>query len=108
MRTRPFQQVDVFTATPLRGNPLAVVLDGEGLNDAQMQAVHHLSGPSLVLAGAIIAGWAERDPVELAQNVAVFEEPATRDAALHVALAKWQRRDPAAAEAFASSLTPRS
>ncbi len=38
MRTRPFQQVDVFTATPLRGNPLAVVLDGEGLNDAQMQA----------------------------------------------------------------------
>ncbi len=38
MRTRPFQQVDVFAATPLRGNPLAVVLDGEGLNDAQMQA----------------------------------------------------------------------
>ena len=38
MRTRPFQQVDVFTATPLRGNPLAVVLDGEGLSDAQMQA----------------------------------------------------------------------
>ena len=38
MRTRPFQQVDVFTATPLRGNPLAVVLDGTGLSDAQMQA----------------------------------------------------------------------
>jgi len=38
MRQRPFQQVDVFTATPLRGNPLAVVLDGEGLSDAQMQA----------------------------------------------------------------------
>ena len=37
MRTRPFQQVDVFTATPLRGNPLAVVLDGEGLSEAQMQ-----------------------------------------------------------------------
>ncbi len=36
--TRPFQQVDVFTATPLRGNPLAVVLDGEDLSDAQMQA----------------------------------------------------------------------
>ena len=35
---RPFQQVDVFTATPLRGNPLAVVLDGQGLSDAQMQA----------------------------------------------------------------------
>ena len=38
IRTRPFQQVDVFTATPLRGNPLAVVLDGEDLTDAQMQA----------------------------------------------------------------------
>jgi len=38
MRQRPFQQIDVFTAEPLRGNPLAVVLDGEGLNSAQMQA----------------------------------------------------------------------
>lgn len=37
MSTRPFQQVDVFTATPFRGNPLAVVLDGTGLSDAQMQ-----------------------------------------------------------------------
>jgi len=37
-KTRPFQQVDVFTAKPLRGNPLAVVLDGTGLSDAQMQA----------------------------------------------------------------------
>ena len=37
MTTRPFQQVDVFTATPYRGNPLAVVLDGTGLSDAEMQ-----------------------------------------------------------------------
>ena len=35
--TRPFTQVDVFTTTPYRGNPVAVVLDGEGLPDAQMQ-----------------------------------------------------------------------
>lgn len=34
---RPFQQVDVFTATPYLGNALAVVLDGSGLSDAQMQ-----------------------------------------------------------------------
>ena len=34
---RPFQQVDVFTATPYLGNALAVVLDGAGLSDAQMQ-----------------------------------------------------------------------
>ena len=38
MHNRPFQQVDVFTATPLLGNPLAVVLDGQGLSEAQMQA----------------------------------------------------------------------
>lgn len=37
MRLRPFQQVDVFTATPYRGNPLAVVLDGEGLSTEEMQ-----------------------------------------------------------------------
>ena len=34
---RPFKQVDVFTATPYRGNPLAVVLDGGGLSTAEMQ-----------------------------------------------------------------------
>ena len=34
---RPFQQVDVFTATPYLGNPVAVVLRGEALSDAQMQ-----------------------------------------------------------------------
>ncbi|MDE2418598.1 MAG: PhzF family phenazine biosynthesis protein [Burkholderiales bacterium] len=34
---RPFAQVDVFTAQPYLGNPLAVVLDGAGLSEAQMQ-----------------------------------------------------------------------
>ena len=38
MTTRPFQQVDVFTATPYLGNPLAVVLDGSGLSTEAMQA----------------------------------------------------------------------
>jgi len=37
MRLRKFAQVDVFTAVPYRGNPVAVVLDGEGLTDAEMQ-----------------------------------------------------------------------
>ena len=36
MQQRPFQQVDVFTATPYLGNPVAVVLDGTGLSDEQM------------------------------------------------------------------------
>ncbi len=34
---RRFAQVDVFTAKPYFGNALAVVLDGTGLSDAQMQ-----------------------------------------------------------------------
>lgn len=38
MRSRPFKQVDVFSAVPYLGNPLAVVLDGSGLSDQQMQA----------------------------------------------------------------------
>lgn len=38
MSTRAFVQVDVFTGVPLRGNPVAVVLDAEGLSTSQMQA----------------------------------------------------------------------
>jgi PhzF family phenazine biosynthesis protein len=38
MKHRPFAQVDVFTAVPYLGNPLAVVLDGTGLSTEQMQA----------------------------------------------------------------------
>ncbi len=36
-RLRPFKQVDVFTAQPYLGNPLAVVLDGSGLSTEEMQ-----------------------------------------------------------------------
>lgn len=38
MRLRRFRQVDVFASTPYRGNPVAVVLDGDGLGDATMAA----------------------------------------------------------------------
>lgn len=34
---RRFQQLDVFSATPYRGNPLAVVLDAQGLSTQAMQ-----------------------------------------------------------------------
>ena len=37
MRARPFAQIDVFTAAPGYGNPVAVVLDGARLDDAAMQ-----------------------------------------------------------------------
>ncbi len=36
-RLRPFAQVDVFTAVPLKGNALAVVVEGAGLDEVQMQ-----------------------------------------------------------------------
>ncbi|MCQ8835987.1 PhzF family phenazine biosynthesis protein [Streptomyces malaysiensis] len=35
-RPRPFAQVDVFADTPYLGNPVAVVLDGDGLSDEDM------------------------------------------------------------------------
>ena len=35
--SRAFRQVDVFTSTPFGGNPVAVVHDAEGLEDAAMQ-----------------------------------------------------------------------
>src|SRR3954467_6323103 len=50
---RRFRQVDVFSAEPYRGNPVAVVLDGEGIADEEMQRLAHwtnLSETSFVLA----------------------------------------------------------
>ena len=38
---RAFKQVDVFTNRPYAGNPVAVVLDGDGLETAQMQRFAH-------------------------------------------------------------------
>lgn len=39
LKVRDYKVVDVFTAVPLRGNPVAVVLDAEGLDTAAMQSV---------------------------------------------------------------------
>jgi PhzF family phenazine biosynthesis protein len=36
---RPFKQVDVFTERPYAGNPVAVVLDADGIGDEEMQRV---------------------------------------------------------------------
>ncbi|NMR21237.1 PhzF family phenazine biosynthesis protein [Cellulomonas fimi] len=38
MPTRRFAQVNVFSTQPLLGNPVAVVVDGEGISEADMQA----------------------------------------------------------------------
>ena len=39
MKQRQFMQVDVFTDKPFRGNPVAVVLEGNGLSAEEMQAI---------------------------------------------------------------------
>ena len=36
---RDFFTLDVFTARKFAGNPLAVVMNGQGLDDAQMQTI---------------------------------------------------------------------
>lgn len=49
---RAFKQVDVFTSSPLNGNPLAVIMAAEDLSTAQMQAAArwtHLSETTFVL-----------------------------------------------------------
>ena len=38
---REFRQVDVFSSDPLRGNPVAVVHDAEGLSDDEMRRFAH-------------------------------------------------------------------
>ena len=53
MKKRAFKQVDVFTSTPYLGNPVAVVLDGDGLTDLQMASFArwtNLSETTFVLA----------------------------------------------------------
>jgi PhzF family phenazine biosynthesis protein len=52
---RPINHVDVFTTTPYAGNPVAVVLDGDGLSTEEMQRFAHwmnLSETTFVLPPA--------------------------------------------------------
>jgi PhzF family phenazine biosynthesis protein len=39
MTMRPFRQIDVFGAGPYRGNPVAVILDAEGLETEEMRRI---------------------------------------------------------------------
>jgi trans-2,3-dihydro-3-hydroxyanthranilate isomerase len=58
---RAYHMLDVFTDTPLAGNPLAVVLDAEGLDDARMQQIAR----EFNLAETVFVR-APRDPVNTA------------------------------------------
>ena len=72
MRQRPFLQVDVFTATPYRGNPVAVVLDGEGLSTEQMQAFKSGTRPGSVMP-QLAKGYSD---AQIEQLAAYFARPA--------------------------------
>lgn len=48
-RQRPFAQVDVFGSARFGDNPVAVVLDAEGLSDERMQAIARWTETTLVL-----------------------------------------------------------
>jgi len=39
MKTYQYKQVDVFTSVPFKGNPLAVILDADGLSDSTMRSI---------------------------------------------------------------------
>src|SRR5215475_6033210 len=39
MPKHPFLQLDVFSAVPFKGNPLAVIAEADGLGTAEMQAI---------------------------------------------------------------------
>ncbi len=55
MRTVRFKQVDVFTSRPFAGNPVAVILDAQGLSDAEMARIAgwtNLSETTFVLPSA--------------------------------------------------------
>ncbi len=56
MRTVAYKQVDVFTTRPFMGNPVAVVLDADGLSDEEMQRIArwtNLSETTFVLPSAV-------------------------------------------------------
>jgi PhzF family phenazine biosynthesis protein len=58
-RQRQFAQIDVFSPTPYLDNPVAVILDGEDLEDADMQRIArwtNLSETTLVLPPATREG----------------------------------------------------
>ena len=69
---RAYCLLDVFTETPLAGNPLAVVLDADGLDDRRMQAIAgEFNLPETVFV------FSPRDPVNTAALAHLHPRPRT-------------------------------
>ena len=81
MGRRRYYILDVFTGTPLAGNPLAVLIDSDGLDDTAMRKIaaeFNLSETVFVLP--------PRDPVNLAR-LRIFTPGAPASAASGVPVA---------------------
>lgn len=92
---RRFVQLDVFAHSPGAGNPLAVVVDGEGLDDAQMQAFANwtnlsettfLLPPSLPGASYRVRIFTPRQELPFAGHPSVGSAHAALDAGLATAV----------------------
>ncbi len=88
-----FKQVDVFTSSAFKGNPLAVIMDAQGLSDAQLAAIARWTNlsddyrvrifttegelpfaghPTLGTAHALLeAGWQVKTPGKIVQECGV-------------------------------------
>ena len=79
---RPFRQVDVFTDVPYRGNPVAVVLDGDGLTTEEMQRFAHwtnLSETTFVLPPSDPGGRLPGPHLHAGRRAALRRPPDARD-----------------------------
>ena len=79
---RPFRQVDVFTDVPYRGNPVAVVLDGDGLTTEEMQRFAHwtnLSETTFVLPPSTARGRLPGPHLHARRRAALRRPPDARD-----------------------------
>ena len=80
-RSRPFRQVDVFSARPYRGNPVAVVLDADGLDDDDDGAGGELDEPVRDDVHRAADGPGADYRVRIFTPVASCRSPATRRSA---------------------------
>src|SRR5947209_19310726 len=99
-RTYEFVQLDVFTQTPLTGNPLAIFTDGRGLDDVQMQALAremNLSETTFILPRDAATEAREGKNVRIftVEEELPFAGHPTLGTALYLYASKWNSQKPA-------------
>jgi trans-2,3-dihydro-3-hydroxyanthranilate isomerase len=99
-RTYEFVQVDVFTQTPLAGNPLAIFRDARGLSDAEMQALAremNLSETTFILPRDVDTESREGKKVRIftVEQELPFAGHPTLGTALHLYASEFNSKQPA-------------